>query len=320
VAFFYLKNFIIILLTENSNTQICPNCENILRSKDKYCPICGQKKLDEHDFSVKHFLIESFGDFFHFESKLINSIKPVLFKPGFLTLEYMKGRRNKYFQPFKMFLFISVFFFILSSFNLSRFHRSDDNGKEVKNKPIITFTIDSTTSSTDSIRKLPIDSLRNLINNYGVEKLMGENGSWFERYMFKLAMKMRISGEEKVIEELYHYISKLIFLLIPLFALLLKLLYIRRKKTYYEHLVFSLHFHSFVFLLYILAEIASVVTFAPQSFIPIFLLVYLFFALKKVYTQKTGKTLLKTILLLFSYSVIVGIFFFLTTVFTLEML
>lgn len=307
-------------MTENSNTQICPNCENILRSKDKYCPVCGQKKLDGHDFSVKHFLIESFGDLFHFESKLINSLKPVIFKPGFLTIEYMKGRRNKYFQPFKMFLFISVFFFILSSFNLSRFHRTDYNGKEVKTQPLISITIDSTTASTDSIRKLPLDSLRSLINNNGIEKLMGDDGTWFERYMFKLAMKMRVSGEEKVMEEFYHYISKLIFLLIPLFALLLKLIYIRRKKTYYEHLVFSLHFHSFIFLLYIVAEIASAVTFAPQSFIPIFLLVYLFFALKKVYTQKTGKTLLKTILLLFSYSVIVGIFFVLTTVFMLEML
>jgi hypothetical protein len=316
---FYLK-LIKNKLTESTNTHICPNCESILRSRDIYCPCCGQKKLEENDFSVKHFLIESFGDFFHFESKLINSLKPVLFKPGFLTLEYMKGRRNKYFQPFKMFLFISVFFFILSNFNLSRFHKSDDNGKDKKSQPLISITIDSTTSGTDSIRKMPIDSLRNLINNYGVEKLMGEDGTWFEKYMFKLAMKMRVSGEEKVMEEFYHYISKLIFLLIPIFALLLKLLYIRRKKTYYEHLVFSLHFHSFVFLLYILAEIASVVTFAPQNFIPVILFVYLFFALKKVYTQKTGKTLLKNFLLLLSYTIVVGIFFFLTTVFTLEML
>lgn len=307
-------------MTERASHHLCPNCENVLRNRDKYCSVCGQKKLEENDFSVKHFLAESFGDLFHFESKLINSLKPVLFKPGFLTIEYMKGRRGRYFQPFKMLLFISVLFFILTSFNLNRFHSSSNSATPVKNKPLISFTFDSTSSASNSLKKISTDSLRNLINNAGVEKLLGDDGTWFERYMVRLALKMRVSGDDKVAEEFYHYISKLVFLLIPVFALLLKLLYIRRKKTYYEHLVFSLHFHSLIFLLYILAEIASIFIFGPQNFIPLILFVYLLFALKKVYGQKTGKTLLKNTLLLFSYAVVVGIFFFLTSVFTLEML
>jgi len=217
-----------------------------------------------------------------------------------------------------MFLFISVFFFILSGFHLSRFHDSDK--KEDKSTPLITLKFDSTNAHTDSINRIPSDSLKKMINNNQVEKLMGGNGSWFEKYLFKLAMKQKAIGEDKVFEEFYHYISKLVFLLIPLFALLLKLLYLRRKRSYYEHLVFSLHFHSFLFLLYIIAEIASVFTGTPQNYIPLFLFFYLFFALKKVYSQKIFKTLLKNILLLFGYVIIVAIFFILTTIFTLEML
>jgi len=58
--------------------------------------------------SFRHLIGDSFLDYFHFDSKFFRTILPLLFKPGWLTLEYMKGRRKSYVEPFKLFLVISV--------------------------------------------------------------------------------------------------------------------------------------------------------------------------------------------------------------------
>lgn len=44
-------------------------------------------------------------------------------------------------------------------------------------------------------------------------------------------------------------LTKVMFFMIPVFALFLKLVYRRSRKYYTEHLIFSLHFHSFYFLI-----------------------------------------------------------------------
>jgi len=89
------------------------------------------------------------------------------------------------------------------------------------------------------------------------------------------------------------------FFLLPIFALLLKLLYRSTQRLYVEHLIFSLHFYTFIFLL------LTVVTLIDQEFInsasPLIILGYLFIALKSVYGQGWLKTLGKLGLLSVSY-------------------
>ena len=82
--------------------------------------------------------------------------------------------------------------------------------------------------------------------------------------------------------------------MMPVLALILKLLYVRRKKYYVEHLVFSFHYHSFAFILVSLMVLFS--NFLPVWSIPISFLVimlYLFKAMRKVYDQSRFKTFLK---------------------------
>jgi hypothetical protein len=98
------------------------------------------------------------------------------------------------------------------------------------------------------------------------------------------------------------------FLLLPVFALLLKLVYVRRGWFYSEHLVFALHTHAFVFLVFAVAAVlvgfsggapwASTAATVLAFGIP----VYVFVAQKRVYGQGWGKTAVKTLLLLFLYS------------------
>ena len=59
----------------------------------------------------KHFL----NDYFTFDSKIFRSIRPLFSKPGFLTLEYLSGRRVRYIPPLRLFIFSSIIFFLLLS-------------------------------------------------------------------------------------------------------------------------------------------------------------------------------------------------------------
>ena len=92
-------------------TTTCPNCDTALRSEDRFCPHCGQAAIG--DGSLKGFLEQFLGDYFTFDSKIIRSLVPLLFSPGKLTQEYLVGRRARYIPPLRMFIFLSVIFFLV---------------------------------------------------------------------------------------------------------------------------------------------------------------------------------------------------------------
>ncbi|NEN23363.1 DUF3667 domain-containing protein [Cryomorpha ignava] len=97
-----------------ANIQInrCPQCQNPMREEFEYCPTCGQQKIKQKETVVdvwRNFL----GDYFAFDSKLSLSLGPLLFNPGFLSIEYKKGRRVRYIPPVRLYIFISILFFII---------------------------------------------------------------------------------------------------------------------------------------------------------------------------------------------------------------
>ena len=91
----------------------CPNCGSIMQASDRYCSSCGQKRMEEEDFSFSHLLTHSVVDYFHIDGGFFKSLWPLIAKPGVLTIEYLAGKRVKYIHPFKMLLFISVMYFLV---------------------------------------------------------------------------------------------------------------------------------------------------------------------------------------------------------------
>jgi hypothetical protein len=88
----------------------CLNCGTILNGM--YCSHCGQRDEHLHEPFWKlagHFV----GDLFHFDSKFSHTLFPLLIKPGFLTNEFMAGKRARYMKPVALYFFISVLFFLL---------------------------------------------------------------------------------------------------------------------------------------------------------------------------------------------------------------
>src|ERR1051325_3458792 len=98
-------------LETGKHQQSCQNCDEILIGE--YCHRCGQK-AEHHIHSTKEFFIHVVSDLLHFDSKIFRSSIPLLFKPGVLTRDYLKGKRVLYVQPLQMYLIIATAFFFLN--------------------------------------------------------------------------------------------------------------------------------------------------------------------------------------------------------------
>jgi len=223
--------------------RICKNCELNLGPGFKFCPNCGQEHKDKV-VHFKQFMLDFLGDYFTFDSLIIRSVRPLLFNPGFLTKEFLAGRRVRYIPPLRMFIFISIIFFlVLGSVDSSVVIEKSDEGKF-------------------------LDSFFN---------------QWFPR---------------------------LFFLLLPLFALFLFIMFRKSERIYLSHFIFSIHFHAFIFALSTIFVILIDYIFPSSVFLSQWafiititvLQVYLIIALRKVYQQRWFTTIFKLVLINIMYT------------------
>src|SRR5690606_9058630 len=111
---------------------VCPNCKVKLNENVNFCHNCGQENHDKRA-SVKMLVNDFSQDYFTFDSKLFRSLRPLLFNPGFLTLEFINGKRMNYIRPIRLYLFISFIYFLTSSllsyksYSISIDEKNDDD-------------------------------------------------------------------------------------------------------------------------------------------------------------------------------------------------
>ena len=98
--------------TRNIRGNKCLNCENDISEDNNFCPNCGQVN-DLQKVSLKQYLSAYFDDFFSFDSRLLKTIVQLIFKPGYVTKNYVEGRRMRYMNPFKLYLQITILFFLV---------------------------------------------------------------------------------------------------------------------------------------------------------------------------------------------------------------
>jgi hypothetical protein len=131
-----------------------------------------------------------------------------------------------------------------------------------------------------------------------------ENASPQLRFIVHTFQKMEGVDERTIAQSMLEHLPKALFVLLPLFAFALKLVYIRSGRFYVEHLVFALHNHAFYFL------VLTATTFIPEAIgnFAAFLwcVVYSVLALKRNYAQGLVKTLLKGCMLGCGYSILLG--------------
>src|SRR2546423_258985 len=88
----------------------CLNCNAQIYGR--FCSVCGQENIEPKETFwqlLSHFVY----DLFHYDGKAVSTIKTLLFNPGLLTHEYVRGRRASYLHPIRLYIFISAVFFII---------------------------------------------------------------------------------------------------------------------------------------------------------------------------------------------------------------
>lgn len=96
-------------LKERKETN-CLNCN--AKVYGKYCHVCGQENIEPKE-TVGHLVSHFFQDITHFDGKFFSTVKYLLTRPGFLSREYMMGRRASYVNPVRLYIFASAFFFLI---------------------------------------------------------------------------------------------------------------------------------------------------------------------------------------------------------------
>lgn len=233
---------------------------------DVYCASCGEKQPHHHDLIVGHFAHELFHELVHIDSKVFRTLRDLVVRPGELTAAYFEGRKQRYIAPLRLFLTLFAIQFLAYS----------------AYKPVAVYSLE-TMVKVDQSHKL-------------------ENA-------LKRASAKRNLPYEQVVERIEHRWQKNMSL-VSLFsilgiALMLKLLYARRRRFLAEHLVFAAHFMCFAYVLSLAQWPVHLMTGVGQntgnfiltlvtSSIAVF---YLFHALRRVYGQEPGKRLVKSVLL-----------------------
>jgi hypothetical protein len=272
----------------------CLNCGAALAGR--FCHECGQEDEDRR-VPFRKLVSEAFGEILSFDSRLLRSLRPLLLRPGFLTREYMAGRRVRYLPPFRFYLIVSVVFFAALALNHSRIIQV--GASDLSAPVIIGIRPDSTTTAAVDTLAAGSDST----TGAAPDTLAGRTG-FLARTLAKAS-----ADEDRLNREIRSALPRLMFLLLPLFAMMLWLLYIRSRRLYIEHLVFALHLHTFAFLLLAVALLAGRLIGQRlgdvlQNLALLLVVVYLFMAMRRVYAQSVLKTLAKLVGLWLGYLLI----------------
>jgi len=331
----------------------CLNCN--AQVIGQYCHICGQENIEPKE-SVLHLVNHFFQDITHFDGKFFSTLGLLIRRPGFLSAEYARGRRASYLNPIRMYLFTSAIFFIIffmffkidkevltenstingktlgivdamDSTGFADFTRNINRGEK---KPDVPMTRMEFKKYYDSaIENSGIHFTSNLYQSRAeydsLQKAGKVNDNWLVR---KLTYKQIDANQQfsknprqafsNIGEILLHKLPQMLFISLPLVALLLKLLYVRRKEFYYtDHGIFTIHLYIFIFIALLfsfgLTKLYSEVNWRMITVLRNMLTFVIFFyaykAMRNFYGQGRAKTISKFFLLIILFAVVVSILF-----------
>ncbi|QRN94741.1 DUF3667 domain-containing protein [Archangium violaceum] len=262
----------------------CPSCGEEVRGR--YCSGCGQSHADVRVPFWK-WLGDYLTDTFHLESNLARSAGMMLRRPGGLTVAYLEGQRSLYVRPFRLYLTASFLYFLA----LTVIHPEGlfEVRSRVDAPGEVVVTVGPSLAELDTGPQAPAP-----------RPLLHED-SEFKRRLNRIAMSGS-AGKEQAFQAITQSLPKAMFVLVPVFALLLHLLYRKTGRFYAEHFVFTLHFHAFAFLA-AAAGIVAGLALGPKR-LPVMqplILGYLFLSLRRVYGQSLMRTAFKTAVLYGGY-------------------
>jgi len=268
-----------------------PTCRNCGVPVDgAYCAACGQETALRLP-TLREFLREAAGRYVALDGRFWRTMFALLARPGFLTREYLAGRRRRYIRPARLYLFATLIFFAVTRLLVG---------------PIDIFEVHADTP----------EEAKYLSPDKGFNVQMGEDafGSLeLQKRWNRFNNLSRSDKAEQLGEGMLRYAPYALFVLLPAFALLLKLVYLgrrrrypRRPRLYGEHLVFAAYDHAFVFVAATIMLLLLGRTMALTIGVWVVGL-YLLLSMRSVYGGPWIGLLLRAFVLFVSYMVLVGL-------------
>ena len=342
--------------TGSGDNTDCRNCGAHLRGQ--YCGHCGQRSRSRL-ISLWELISDAFGDLLEVDSRLWNTLIPLIRRPGLLTHDYLQGRQARYMPPFRMYLVLSLLFFLVAFFDPQEklgllfepvpetTTEEADTDEDVDQRELDLEQTDQDESSPESIKQEILNELAAEGINIGddgiPDSIVDEDGGmrvsfddddedctdidqsdlddlpgWVARRLTiqrlkRVCEKIQLDeGQGALLSNLLDNIPAALIILLPLMALVLKVLYPLSRRYYVEHLLFFVHFHAFFFLIlsvqilfarlmYFLGtpEALTVLTLVASSF---YIPVYLFVSMRRVYGQSRAVTFFKYVILVIAYA------------------
>ena len=315
----------------------CLNCGAYLRGQ--YCAVCGQRSQNRL-ISLWELVRDAFGDLFELDSRLWQTLIPLLRSPGRLTHEYLQGRRARFMPPFRMYLVLSLLFFVVAFFDPREDlgllfepqpEAASEEAAEVaeqRKQEILAELRDEGILGGDELPgefQPDEDSFNITIGDEDVDSAsdceidaddVADMPEWLQRRLTperlqRICERTQIDGGRAFVDKMLDNVPAALIVLLPLMAFVLKALYPLSRRYYVEHLLFFVHFHAFFFLiltLQILFVRLSAFVGLPEALAILtvvvtsfYIPVYLFVAMRRVYGQGRIVSFLKYIVLAIAY-------------------
>ena len=246
-----------------------------------FCASCGQRAVPP-DPTVRELAGDAWQELSGYDGRILATIRGLM-RPGFLTREYIAGRRAGYLPPVRLYLIVSVFYFVIAasapatSSNDDRTLLSAPGGLRIEGNNGV-MTAEERAELLDNIEQAP----------------------WFVRPMIRSFVEEPAAFRKRM----FTIMPRVFFAMLPVFAGLVALFY--RKRQFPAALVFATHVHAFAFVAFALAEAAKFTrneTFADtvNGIIAIVFMVYALRAFRGVFEGGWPITAVKAITIGFLY-------------------
>lgn len=295
----------------------CDNCG--ARVPDKYCGNCGQR-LEPPLQSLWHFMQIAAEDMTHADSRVWRTLAALLFKPGFLTRQFLDGRRASYLPPVRLYLVLSVVCFLwfsathekLQVVQLDAPSRSGSAGVAAAGRheygPL----------ATPQPGESPQQRADRQCPSVNYE---GPGQSWIAPRVQRACRLIVLDNGHSITAAFLHNVPRAMFLFLPLLAAAMMLMYWQPRHYYVEHLLLLVHNHAFVFVLLLFASVLmALLPGAAAAWLRfgVFLGIvwYMFRSMRVVYGQSRKLTSAKLVALALFYFVSGTLMLALTTAYS----
>ena len=296
--------------TQRQKNTPCANCATIYSGN--FCPECGQEAFTGAPTTVD-FIYEFLTRNIFERGKMPRTIWHLLRYPGGLTVDFLEGRRQRFIRPVRLYFGLSVLYFLLLSLSTNLSGKIGGN--------IIGLSADDSNTPSASAKPTPAKAFIEVKRKEANAKIDKSQEAVHIQLPFLdntvshstiTAIEKRINRfkdvpqEEQLqiaIQTFLNQAPKAMFFLLPVFAFLLKSVFVFRRIPFGAHLLFAFHFHAFVFLCLLvmllpLPEIANVVLVISMN-------AYLFMAMRTTYACSRWATLWRWIILNIVYPVVI---------------